>query len=397
LVAACELELQELVNHLQSFLIQRFTGLIVKNYNLIYHTCLEHNSLTELQNYCNELMSKKPDKIFKAFDFSSISEKILISLIQNDNLKMNEVQVWKYVLKWGLAQNPGLPSDPECFSGGDISVLKDTLKRCIPLIKFNNFSSKEFLENVFPYREILPEKLFIDLLKLFLDHDHKPTDQPEPEETKETKPEPQTSEKIETESTNVRNTPNVKPQLFNETRSTNITSINSKIITSDHARLILKWIDGLDTNASYEFKLIFRGTRNGLKSKKFHEICDKQPYTVTIIKVKDSSEILGGYNPIEWKSGSDYSATYDSFIFSFDKNKGIENHVISRVWDKDFAISNHSSRGPSFGNGDLILRGGSGFNNCVCKVTSYDKPIRESSGRFSVEEYEIFQITKKLI
>jgi hypothetical protein len=37
-------------------------------------------------------------------------------------------------------------------------------------------------------------------------------------------------------------------------------------------------------------------------SKKFSEICDNQSHIVTIVKVKGSGEILGGYNPIEWKS-----------------------------------------------------------------------------------------------
>ncbi|PKY60240.1 hypothetical protein RhiirA4_483731, partial [Rhizophagus irregularis] len=146
-------------------------------------------------------------------------------------------------------------------------------------------------------------------------------------------------------------------------------------------------------NASYEFKLIFRGSRNGFTAKTFHDICDNQSHTVTIIKVKDSNEILGGYNPIEWKSATVYAATLDSFIFSFDENQGINNHILSRVWDEDFAVSNHTSRGPSFGKSDLVLRGAS-LDNCVCKITSYDKPIRNSSSKFSLEEYEIFQITK---
>ena len=30
--------------------------------------------------------------------------------------------------------------------------------------------------------------------------------------------------------------------------------------------------------------------------KKFHETCDDQSHTVTVAKVKDSNEILGGYN-----------------------------------------------------------------------------------------------------
>ncbi|UZO02520.1 uncharacterized protein OCT59_021000 [Rhizophagus irregularis] len=393
LVAASEFDLQELVNHLQSFLIRKHTSWIVKNFSLIFQTSLENNSLLELQNYCNDLITNKPDKIFNSNNFSSIPENILISLIQNNNLKTNEVQIWNHVLKWGLDQNPGLPSDPESFSEDDFNTLKNTLQQCIPLIKFDNFSSKEFLENVFPYREILPEALFIDLIKLFLDHDHKPTDQPEPEEIKEIEPEAQTFERIETQSTSANNIPNIEPQqIFN---SANITNIVSNIITLEHAGLILRWINGLDLNASYEFKLIFRSSLNGFKCKKFHEFCDRIPCTVTIIKVKDSNEILGGYNPIEWKSGCTHAAAYDSFIFSFDKNKRVENHILSRVRNTNFAISHNSNRGPSFGEGDLILRGNKLFNNSVCTKASYDRPIRNSNSKFSVEELEVFQITKK--
>uniref|UniRef100_U9TC17 Kelch-like protein 17 n=1 Tax=Rhizophagus irregularis (strain DAOM 181602 / DAOM 197198 / MUCL 43194) TaxID=747089 RepID=U9TC17_RHIID len=352
LVAASEFDLQELVNHLQSFLIQKHTSWIIKNFSLIYQTSLENNSLLELQNYCNDLITNKPDKIFNSNNFSSIPENILISLIQNNNLKMNEVQIWNHVLKWGLDQNPGLPSDPESFSEDDFNTLKNTLQQCIPLIKFDNFSSKEFLDNVFPYREILPEKLFIDLIKLFLDHDHKSTDQPESEETKEIESEAQTFEKIETQSISI------------------------------------------NVNASYEFKLIFRGSRNGFTTKTFHNICDNQSRTVTIIKVKESNEILGGYNPIEWKRGGVYAATYDSFIFSFDKNQSINNYILSRVLDSDFAVSNHTCHGLSFGKSDLVLRGAF-FDNCVCSKISYDKPIRNSSDKFSLEEYEIFQITNQ--
>ncbi|RGB26467.1 hypothetical protein C1646_770387 [Rhizophagus diaphanus] len=76
-------------------------------------------------------------------------------------------------------------------------------------------------------------------------------------------------------------------------------SIDSKTITIQCAKLISKWIDKLgivnEVKNLYEFKLILCGSR----PKTFHEICDNQSHTVTYIKVKDSNEILGGYNPIE--------------------------------------------------------------------------------------------------
>ena len=56
-----------------------------QNFNLIYQTSFENDSFLELQKYCTNLMSKEPIKIFKSLNFSSIPEKLLVSLIQSDN------------------------------------------------------------------------------------------------------------------------------------------------------------------------------------------------------------------------------------------------------------------------------------------------------------------------
>ena len=61
---------------------------------------------------------------------------------------MNEIQVWKHVLKWGLAQNPELSSDPTSLSKNDFNTLKNTLQQCVSYIKFHNLTSKEFLDNI---------------------------------------------------------------------------------------------------------------------------------------------------------------------------------------------------------------------------------------------------------
>src|SRR5439155_8872726 len=130
-------------------------------------------------------------------------------------------------------------------------------------------------------------------------------------------------------------------------RETSLKFIDSKIITFQHAALISKWINRLDftdkLTSAYEFKLIFRGSRDGFTSSKFHEICDNQSHTVSIIKVKGSNEILGGYNPIEWKSKTylaedRFGITKDSFIFSFKDKKNIDDNIFSRVNNENRAI-----------------------------------------------------------
>ena len=134
-------------------MIKNKANWVEQNFNLTYQTSFENDSFLELQKFCTELMSKEPEKIFKSLDFSSISEKSLISLIRHDNIQMSKVQVWKYVLKWGLAQNPGLSSDPKSFSKDDFNALKNTLQQFIPFIRFYDLTSDEFYNNVFPYKK----------------------------------------------------------------------------------------------------------------------------------------------------------------------------------------------------------------------------------------------------
>ncbi|UZO02473.1 uncharacterized protein OCT59_020953 [Rhizophagus irregularis] len=321
-----------------------------QNFNFVYQTTFENNSFLELQNYCTNLISRRPDKIIKSISFFSIPEKLLVSIIQSNNLHMSEIQVWKYMIKWGLAQNPGLPSDPATFSKDDFNVLKNTLQQLIPFIEFTNLTPKEFSDEVLPYKKVLPKELYKDLLNIFL-NSH----------------------------------PDSRPNDISK-----IQKINSKIITFQHAELISKWISKLDiitgkSTSLYEFKLILRGSRDGFESDVFHEICDDRSCTITIIKVKGNNQILGGYNPIEWKSDRNYCATKDSFIFSFKNGNDINDHILSRVTNENYAIFNDHIYGPSFGCADLILRGNRGH----CIKVSYDgKQIRGPSSE-SVLHYGI--------
>ncbi|CAB4403736.1 unnamed protein product [Rhizophagus irregularis] len=362
LAASSELSLQELITHLQLFLIENKKNWMEQNFNLIYKTSFDNDSFLKLQDFCTELISKEPEKIFNSVDFISLSEKCLISLIQHDNVQKNVIQVWEHVLKWGIAQNSELSSDPSSYSKDDFVTLKNTLQQFIPFINFFNLTSKEYLDKVYPYKKVIPKDLRENLFKYFMDHQ---SNNPEPKIT---------------------------------TKKTSSKSIDSKIITIQHAELISKWIDRLEITDkiknSYEFKLILRGSRDGVSPSKFHEICNYQSHTITIIKVKNSNEILGGYNPIIWKSDFRFGTTKDSFIFSFKDKENIENYILSRVKDEYYAIENNSFLGPSFGDGDLYLWG----NNCnqgyYCYTECYDKQIRKDEGLLSVEDYEIFQIIK---
>ena len=263
LEAASELSIQELINYLQSFMIENQTKWMEENFSLIYQTIFKHDSFLELQKFCTDLIIDEPEKIFKSLDFISIPEKALVSLIQNDNLQANEVQVWENVLKWGLAQNPELPSDLATFSKDDFNTLKNTLQQCIPFIRLYNLTFKEFREKVMPYKKVLPKELYKDLLNTFLDPDSKSSDKSKPRKPRiakeinlETADSPRLTKEISLESVD-------SPPMIKEILKT----VDSRIITYQHAELFSKWIDKLEITDklknSYEFKLLLRGTRDG--------------------------------------------------------------------------------------------------------------------------------------
>ncbi|EXX56135.1 uncharacterized protein OCT59_021259 [Rhizophagus irregularis] len=364
MVAANELNLHELIPYLESFLIENETNWMEQNFDLICQISFENDSFLKLKKYCEDLISKEPNKIFSSQKFLSIPKKLLITLIQNDNLQMSEVQIWEHVIKWGLAQNPELPSNPTSFSEDDFNILKNTLQQCVPFIRFQNLASNEFLKKVKPYKKILPRELYNDLLEYFVDNDGKES----------------------------------VPRIIEENKEIDDSNnIDSKIITFHHAELISKWIDRLeDTDelpTSYEFKLLYRESRDNEHSDKFQEICKNKSRTITVIKVKNSNEILGGYNPTEWKFDGSFGVTKDSFIFSF-SNNSIDNYILSRVKEEKKAIHNgkRSTCPPTF-NVDLELYRDFLTNELriSCTKRSYEKDIGAFNDLY-LAEFEVFQI-----
>ncbi|GBC27267.2 carbohydrate-binding module family 13 protein [Rhizophagus irregularis DAOM 181602=DAOM 197198] len=363
MVAANELNLQELIPYLESFLIENKANWMDQNFNLIYHISFENDSFPKLQKHCKDLISKEPNKIFNLPNFSTIPEKLLITLIQNDNLRMGEIQIWEYVIKWGLAQNPELPSDLTSFSKDDFNTLKNTLQQCIPFIRFHNLASKEFLKKVLPYKKILPKELYKGLLEYFLDNDS-------------------------------------KKAVLRISKEYKEIHIDSKIITFQHVELISKWIDRLEIadrlQNSYEFKLLYRDSRDGSSElisrfDKLRMICKNQSRTVIVSKVKGNNEILGGYNPIEWKFDNSYGITKDSFIFSF-SNDSIENYTLSRVKNEEKAIYNGTcSTGLAFDVDLELYRDLINELRIGCNKSSYKKKIGEINHSY-IEEFEVFQI-----
>ncbi|CAB4427793.1 unnamed protein product [Rhizophagus irregularis] len=117
LIAASELNLRELMPHLQTFLIKNKSDWMEQNFSLVCQMSIENDPFLDLQNFCTELISKQPGKIFKSLNFTLISEKTLISVIRRDNLPIEHSfhQIYpKEFLNQIIPYEKVMPRDGQC-------------------------------------------------------------------------------------------------------------------------------------------------------------------------------------------------------------------------------------------------------------------------------------------
>src|SRR5204862_2108894 len=65
---------------------------------------------------------------------------------------------------------------PTTWSDDDFKKMENTLQHCLSFIRFFSLSSKEFLQKVRPYKRVLNNQLYEDLLNSHLDPNSKPID-----------------------------------------------------------------------------------------------------------------------------------------------------------------------------------------------------------------------------
>jgi hypothetical protein len=378
LIASDVLELLEIYRQLEKRLIENESDWKFPKDFITLCQFRQDERFTNLYQVAVELVCKNPKFIFKSKEFLKMEEDHLIEILKRDDLKLEEIEIWDYLIKWGIKNTDSILNDDLTkWSPIDFKELEKTLHNCISYIRFSQMSPKEFNELRKQFKSILPEDLVDDILQYFSE-------------------------------------PNSKPLLKNLPLRVTLYPFDSKIINAKDAATIASWIDKkkgtpyrLKDNP-FKFKLICRSSQEGFNVNKFHEYCDNKGPTVVIIKVRNSGEIIGGYNPLDWRSIKiitdkkskrvtsrpyvDHKCkTSNSFIFSLFSLTNGAIPTLSRVTSKKEAIIWSENKGPCFGLQDLWIQtsrsGGS-------KQQSYEKKVinREI---FDIEEYEVFQIIDK--
>ncbi|RIB23760.1 hypothetical protein C2G38_2242470 [Gigaspora rosea] len=402
LVAADEFGIQRLINSVQEFLIQNcykflrsdpikmldlvichnafvnlktvFLETLTKNCKdflrkdpiKIMNFIIYRDEFNEFRKVSLEIICENPELLFNSDEYVSLEKGVLMWIFNCDDLEMRESEIWKRLIKWGIAKHPTLQNDITKFTLKDFKTLEKTLHELIQLVRFHQINGEEFMFEVWPYRHLISDNLIEDILHYFL-------------------------------VSNAVSHYNVFPVRWGNIK------LDTVLVNKNFILLLSKWIDKkiIDDKSlkeiRYDFNLLFRSSIDGYSSRIFHQRCDNKGATIVIAKMSDSNMLVGGYNPLDW-NGNNYKCTEDSFIFLLNDLNNLQSAKIGRVTNCNYAVYCNNDYGPNFGGGhDLYAPNNSrnwycSSNSNILSIHCY--PIIGIPYSFTISDYEVFQVVK---
>jgi len=267
--------------------------------------------------------------------------------------------------------------------------VKEASKDLISLIRFKWINHEDFFDKVRPYKPLFEEKVYERTMRHYFSVKHSTPESPQsPGLDSPLSPSP--GSKIPSppvSESGSRVEPKARAKYANFIINEN----------EYYSSLLSGWIDKRQYDADYQpykFKLLYRGSANKFSYATFHEKCDTIPGTLTIAKIKDTGEIVGGYNPRRWNpkkvAGRVTTSTYPiycakSFIFKINKGE-LEKSIISRIKEPYNALCHKKDSGPNFS--DLAI-----FNQTTPIVSEqkyYDNDLGLEG--HILDDYEVYRV-----
>ncbi len=166
----------------------------------------------------------------------------------------------------------------------------------------------------------------------------------------------------------------------------------SSLINSELFSLFSSWIDKKDSShynkkdRPHNFKLLYTSSnQDKFDAKSFHENCDNKGATIWVAKIQDSTQLIGGYNPLDWNGDCGWKSTADSFIFNFNDGE-YSSAKFGYVEDIGHAVYCDLETGPRMGNLHLHT------NNRTSHRCEKAYPELGIPSNFVADTIEVFQV-----
>ncbi|RGB40363.1 hypothetical protein C1646_663926 [Rhizophagus diaphanus] len=361
LIAADELALIELIDYLIEYILKKETFWFRRHLVKIHRISSQHEAFHKLKTTCEEIIQKDSSTFLRSKDIGDLEESILIRLLKSDNLDLKEIEIWNQIIRWGKVQCSLNSNDKENikdWSTEDFDMLRSTLANCLSHVRFFLISGADYHDKIRPFKKILSKELKDELREFYV----------------------------------AGRKPNRSNILLPRLKYADEESI---LIKLKHFTLISSWIDRKrqgyqPEQVPYVFRLLYRGSRDGLKdADKFYQKCNYQGPTIVIIKPSGVNKIIGGYNADVWNKNQKYDTVTNSFIFSLGINNEDDTGICSRVKNNVNKVGcAGQEKLPWFGNDLNWIKG-------VCKQQIYEKQIVDFE-KFNSEDVEVYKVLLKV-
>ena len=153
-------------------------------------------------------------------------------------------------------------------------------------------------------------------------------------------------------------------------------------------------------------ELLYRGSRDGTTSSKFHEKCDHQGPTICLYQ-NEKGYIFGGFTSISWTSDGNTQRTPNCFIFTLTNIYGTEPTKFSQRENNNRSVNHHPQRSACFGNYNDIqvyqdYKNSDSVSTFPCDFTDtlnrgksiFTGDLNNSNNKFRIKELEVFKLFK---
>ncbi|RIB19358.1 hypothetical protein C2G38_1269986 [Gigaspora rosea] len=414
--AVNELNLKDFMDKIIFFMHQDLEGFMKHDSVDVLKIVFQYDECKSLRNMCLQFICSSPDSLFDHQKFIQLDKSIFTLILQRDDLgKLNEIDIWNYLVKWGIAiaknelilQN----EDMKTWKNDEYDILKNIIDEYIPLIRWYQISGKEFSQNLSFLENILSSKLYNNILNYHLDPNSLPKEiiiLP-PRYKLDHMP------LIRSEQFNIiaswidkkdleKHDQSFLSGLFQSNNNSERTISKSKLKDSLYYN---------SNNNPYDFIPLYCSKRGG--PDEFHKLCDNKGPTITIAKLRinNNSEIclFGGYNNLSWKYYGHkknqyytFSKSNKNFLFLFDDENDFTTSKIARVKKSCFAVGYCSDIGPIFGSKNYYYYFDSKptFKKWLTKCSSKSNypdfktfAKLQKSSSYTVLDYDVWQVVKK--
>ena len=128
LTASDELNFNELIDDLQNYLINEKKQWIMQNLVYVHKISSEHQFFKLLQDYCAGIIHGNPEIFLKSNCIEMIEKPIFISILEKEDLDLDEIDIWECVIQWGRGQIDNLgEKDVSKWNESDFNEMRNKL------------------------------------------------------------------------------------------------------------------------------------------------------------------------------------------------------------------------------------------------------------------------------